>query len=64
MLIVWLIYNAYTNARIEQQTGIREIVLGSRDWMRLDSLHVLTKWLNVTPKAADAQQSDRGARKG
>jgi hypothetical protein len=32
--------------------------------MRLDSLQVLTKWLNVMPKAADAQPSDRGARKG
>jgi hypothetical protein len=29
-----------------------------------DSLQVLTKLLNVTPKAADAQQSDRGAKKG
>jgi hypothetical protein len=64
LLIVWLIYDAYTHARIDQQAGIREIVLGPRDWMRLDSLQVLTKWLNVTPKAADAQQSDRGARKG
>ena len=43
---------------------IREIVSGPRDWTRLDSLQVLTKWINVTPKAADAQQSDRGARKG
>jgi len=43
---------------------IREIVSGPRDWMRLDSLQVLIKWLNVTPKAADALQSDRGARKG
>ena len=43
---------------------IRETVIGPRDWTRLDSLQVLTKWLNVTPKAADAQQSDRGARKG
>jgi hypothetical protein len=43
---------------------IREIVLGPRDWMRLDSLQVLTKLFNVTRKAADAQQSDRGARKG
>jgi hypothetical protein len=43
---------------------IRDIVSGPRDWTRLDSLQVLTKWLNVTPKAADAQQSDRGARKG
>jgi len=44
--------------------GIREIVLGPHDWMRLDSLQVLTKLLNVTSKAADAQPSDRGARKG
>jgi hypothetical protein len=43
---------------------IREIVIGPRDWTRLDSLQVLTNWLNVTPKAADAVQSDRGARKG
>ena len=43
---------------------IPEIVSGPRDWMRLDILQVLTKWLNVTPKAADTQQSDRGARKG
>lgn len=41
---------------------IREIVSGPRDWTSLDSLQVLTKWLNVTPKAADAQQSDRGAK--
>jgi hypothetical protein len=44
--------------------GVREIVSGPRDVTRLDSLQVLTKWINVTPKAADAQQSDRGARKG
>jgi len=43
---------------------ICEIVSGPRDWMRLDSLQVLTKWFNVTPKAADVQQLDRGARKG
>ena len=43
---------------------IRETVIGPRDWTRLDSPQVLTKWLNVTPKAADAQQSDRGVRKG
>jgi hypothetical protein len=49
---------------IERQGAIRESVLGPRDWMRLDSLQLLTKLLNVTPKAADAQQSDRGARKG
>lgn len=49
---------------IDQQGVIREIVIGPRDWTRLDSLQVLTKLLNVTPKAADAQQSDRGAKKG
>jgi hypothetical protein len=43
---------------------IREIVSGPRDWTRLDSLQGLAKWINVTPKAVDAQQSDRGARKG
>jgi hypothetical protein len=47
-----------------QAMGVREIVSGPRDVTRLDSLQVLTKWINVTPKAADAQQSDRGARKG
>ena len=41
---------------------IREIVSGPRDWTRLDSLQVLTKWLNVTPKAAGAVRLDRGAR--
>jgi hypothetical protein len=49
---------------IDQQAVIREIVSGPGDWRRLDHLRVLTKWLNVTPKVADAQQSDRGARKG
>lgn len=50
---------------IDQQGVIREIVIGPRDWTRLDSLEVLTKLLNVTPKAADAQPfDDRGARKG
>ena len=44
--------------------SIREIVSGLRDWTRLDSVQVLTKWFNVTAKVADAQQSDRGARKG
>ena len=43
---------------------IREIVIGPRDWTRLDSLQVLTKWLNVTPKVAGAVQLDRGVRKG
>jgi hypothetical protein len=43
---------------------IREIVIGPRDWTSLDSLQVLTKWINVTYKAACAVQLDRGTRKG
>jgi hypothetical protein len=49
---------------IGQQGVIRAIVIRPRDWTKLDSLQVLTKWLDVTPKVADAQQSDRRARKG
>ena len=49
---------------IDQEGVIREIVIGPRDWTRLDSLQVLTKLLNVTPKTAEAQPLDRGARKG
>jgi cytochrome c biogenesis protein CcmG/thiol:disulfide interchange protein DsbE len=37
---------------IDQQGIIQEIVIGPRDWTRLDSLQVLTKLLNVTPKTA------------
>jgi hypothetical protein len=29
-------------------------VIGPRDWTRLDSLPVVTKLLNVTPKTVDA----------
>jgi hypothetical protein len=39
---------------IDRQGLIREIVSGPRDRTRLDSLQVLTKWLNVTSKAAGA----------
>jgi hypothetical protein len=46
---------------IDREGVIREIVIGPRDWTRLDSLEVLTKLLNVTPKAADARPLDRGA---
>lgn len=49
---------------IDQQGVIREIVIGPRDWTRLDSLQVLAKLLNVTPKAAEVQLSGDGARKG
>lgn len=37
---------------IDQQGIIREIVIGPRDWTRIDSLEVLAKLLNVTPKPA------------
>ena len=43
---------------------IRAIVSGPCDRTELDSLQVLTKWLNVMSKAADAVQLDLGARKG
>jgi len=35
---------------IDQQGVIREIVIGPRDWTRLDSLNVLIDLLKVTPK--------------
>ncbi len=49
---------------IDRDGVIREIVIGPRDWTRLDSLEILTKLLNVTPKAVDVQSLDRGARRG
>ena len=49
---------------IVQQPVIREIVSGQRDRTKLDSRQVLTKWLNVMSKTADAVQFDCGARKG
>jgi cytochrome c biogenesis protein CcmG/thiol:disulfide interchange protein DsbE len=36
----------------DQQGIIQEIVIGPRDWTRLDGLQVLTKLLNVKPKTA------------
>ena len=59
-----LIYGAYIHARTVHQSVIREVVSGPRDRTKLDSLQVLTKWLNVMSKAADAVQLDLGARKG
>jgi peroxiredoxin len=38
---------------IDQQGIIREIVIGPRDWTRLDNLKTLTTLLNVTPKTAE-----------
>jgi cytochrome c biogenesis protein CcmG, thiol:disulfide interchange protein DsbE len=43
---------------IDRQGVIREIVIGPRDWTRLDSLQVLTKLLNVTPKAASGARPE------
>jgi peroxiredoxin len=40
---------------IDQNGIIREIVIGPRDWTRLDSLEILSKLLNVTPKATDSR---------
>jgi peroxiredoxin len=50
---------------IDQEGIIREIVIGPRDWTRLDSLQVLTKLLKVTPKTAEpvlspGQRAGRG----
>ncbi|HSC57577.1 MAG TPA: TlpA disulfide reductase family protein [Nitrospira sp.] len=44
---------------IDQQGIIQEIVIGPRDWTRLDSLQTLTKLLNVTPKAAEKMPDSR-----
>jgi hypothetical protein len=51
-------------AAFSGQGVVREIVSGPRDWTKLDSLQVLTKWLNVTLKVAGAVRLDRGVRKG
>jgi hypothetical protein len=37
---------------IGQQGVVRAIVIRPRDWTKLDSLQVLTKWLDVTPKGS------------
>jgi len=49
---------------IDQQGVIREIVIGPRDWTRLDSLQVLTKLLNVTPKTADGMPRESPGKQG
>jgi peroxiredoxin len=49
---------------IDQQGVIREIVIGPRDWTRLDSLQVLTKLLNVTPKAAERTRQEPAGNQG
>ncbi|MDH4186252.1 MAG: TlpA family protein disulfide reductase [Nitrospira sp.] len=45
---------------IDQEGIIREIVIGPRDWTRLDSLDVLTTLLKVTPKASEVQPVEPG----
>lgn len=37
---------------IDQQGVIREIIIGPKDWTRIDNLKTLTTLLNVTPKSA------------
>lgn len=44
---------------IDQEGIVREIIIGPRDWTRLDSLQVLTSLLKVTPKAADVGAKQR-----
>jgi peroxiredoxin len=44
---------------IDQEGVIREIVIGPRDWTRLDSLQVLMQLLKVTPKTAQDPPSTR-----
>jgi cytochrome c biogenesis protein CcmG/thiol:disulfide interchange protein DsbE len=46
---------------IDQQGIIQEIIIGPRDWTRIDNLQILTKLLNVTPKTAGKSSSaERG----
>jgi hypothetical protein len=45
------------------QVDVRLLHPCPHDWAKLDSLQVLTTWLNVTPKAAGAAQLYRGTRK-
>jgi peroxiredoxin len=44
---------------IDQEGVIREIVIGPRDWTRLDSLQVLMQLLKVTPKTAQDPPTTR-----
>ena len=46
---------------IDQQGIVREIIIGPKDWTRLDNLKTLTTLLNVTPRSAFPQ--DRGTMK-
>jgi len=46
---------------IDQQGIVREIIIGPKDWTRIDNLKTLATLLNVTPKPASPQ--DRGTMK-
>lgn len=46
---------------IDQQGIVREIIIGPKDWTRIDNLKTLAALLNVTPKPAFPQ--DRGTMK-
>lgn len=46
---------------IDQQGIVREIIIGPKDWTRLDNLKTLTTLLNVTPRSAFPQ--DHGTMK-
>jgi len=46
---------------IDQQGIVREIIIGPKDWTRIDNLKTLATLLNVTPKPAFPQ--DRGTMK-
>lgn len=46
---------------IDQQGIVREIIIGPKDWTRIDNLKTLMALLNVTPKPAVPQ--DRGTMK-
>jgi cytochrome c biogenesis protein CcmG, thiol:disulfide interchange protein DsbE len=49
---------------IDQQGVIREIIIGPKDWTRVDNLKTLTTLLNVTPKTARAARDAGGALEG
>lgn len=49
---------------IDQQGIIREIIIGPKDWTRIDNLKTLTTLLNVTPKTAPDGQPAAGGSSG
>lgn len=49
---------------IDQQGVIREIIIGPKDWTRIDNLKTLTTLLNVTPKTAQPARGMSPAARG